>query len=408
MLSSRGRDNREGKRNKEKKKKKKKKKNPTKKKKTTAYLDKAVIAPRIPPAFDPGHVAGQLALLGVLVGPDVAVAADAHHARLEVVAADVQGAGAVDALLEGGGDARELDDPVAPLGPDDALAVASGDALQDLPNEGVVARQVAVGRAVGRRRVDEVGVRRVLLLKVDEALGRPGLLDLAADLHAPAREVAQQIPPLRVELERRVRHARDEAGDVQQVVDLGQVRVGEGAPREAAQHAARGERARRQHRLGHLARRHVVPQEDDALLRQESVHQHDDGVRAGAVGSEVRMDGEGLRRLGVGLREVLDEFDQGEVPYRLGHDGHRHLDGYGDALVHDFTLELVRISRRRVYRLAFEVCISAGPRDPRSLRLATARVEWVVLYAFASVLGYPHLVHLFDLLDEQVLVIAGL
>src|SRR3569833_799066 len=104
MLSSRGRDNREGKRNKEKKKKKKKKKNPTKKKKTTAYLDKAVIAPRIPPAFDPGHVAGQLALLGVLVGPDVAVAADAHHARLEVVAAAFEECGYGASALYIGGD----------------------------------------------------------------------------------------------------------------------------------------------------------------------------------------------------------------------------------------------------------------------------------------------------------------
>lgn len=181
------------------------------------------------------HVPCQLLLLGRLVDPDVAVGRLPSRTMTRLITTDVQRAGAVDALLEGGGDAGELDDPVAPLGADDALAEACRYALKNIVHEhdvaGEVARHAATAAAATATRASprgqHAGVGRVLLLEVDQAFRHGRLVDLAADLHAAARQVAEQVPPLRVHLEGGIRHPCDETGDLQQVINLSQIRVGE-------------------------------------------------------------------------------------------------------------------------------------------------------------------------------------
>lgn len=66
--------------------------------------------------------------------------------------------------------------------------------------------------------------------------------------------------------ERRVRDASDEAWDLEQVVNLRQVRVGEGMAGEAAQEAAGRQGAGGEDGFCDGGGGKIVPEEDDAFL----------------------------------------------------------------------------------------------------------------------------------------------
>lgn len=266
-------------------------------------LDEAVVAPRVPPPLDPPHVRAEFAAAARLVRPDVAVARHAVGARIGLLRADVQRRGAVDGLFERGGDPGEFGDVVAPLGADDGFAMAGRDTPDDIVHERDIAGRVvnavhrlrtAAHAAVVRR------VRRVLLLEVDEAVRDVGLLDAIGNLHAAGGDIAKEIPPFGVVGEGGVRDAGDEAGHLEKVVDFGEVGVGEGVAGEAAEDAAGDEGAGGEDGFGDFAGGPVVAEEDDPLLGEHGVDEDDDGVRVGAAGCEVRVEGEGLGGGGVG------------------------------------------------------------------------------------------------------------
>lgn len=133
------------------------------------------------------HIAGELPGFGRIVRPDVAVTArESLGSSFVVFVPHVQGTGPVHAFLKRGGDSSKLDDPIAPLGSDHPLAGPGSDAPRDVHHEGVVAREVLVCRAGGLRRIDEMGIRRVLLLEVNQALGCGRWLDFTTNLHPSA------------------------------------------------------------------------------------------------------------------------------------------------------------------------------------------------------------------------------
>ena len=111
-------------------------------------LDEAVVAAGVPPAFDAPDVEAEFFGPAGFVGPDVAVPADAEGAGVGFRGADVERRGAVDGFFECGGDAREFDDVVSPLGADGGFAVAGGNAADDIFDESLVACRVTRGSNV--------------------------------------------------------------------------------------------------------------------------------------------------------------------------------------------------------------------------------------------------------------------
>lgn len=138
-------------------------------------------------------------------------------------------------------------------------------------------------------------VRRVLLLEVDEAVRDVGLLDAIGNFHAAGGNIAKEIPPFGVVGEGGICNASDEAGDLEKVVDLGEVGVGEGVAGEAAEDTAGDEGAGCEDGFGDFAGGAVVAEEDDTFLGEHGVDEDGDGVRVGAAGCKVRVEGEGLR-----------------------------------------------------------------------------------------------------------------
>ena len=144
--------------------------------------------------------------------------------------------------------------------------------------------------------------------------------------------------------------AGNEARDVEEVVDFGEVSVGEGVASEPAEDTARGEGAGGEDSFGDFARGSVVPEEDDAFLGEYGVDEDDDGVRVGAVGGEMRVQHEWLGRGGVGGGKGLDELYEGEVADCFGGDGCGDFYGNGDLVVDYSRFELVGVARDCVSR----------------------------------------------------------
>lgn len=206
-------------------------------------------------------------------------------------------------------------------------------------------------------------------------------------------------------LKRWVGHTRNEARNLQQIVNLGKVGIGESVSCEAPQQAARRKRTRSKHGLCDLAGRHVVPQKDDSLLRQERIDEYDDWMRVGPIRREMCMYRESLRRLHVRFREVLYKLDQGEVAHGLRRDRDGYLDRDRNALVQDPALELVRVPRHCKLRLTLDMSLRAGTEDPWTLRRTPTGIEWLARHAIPFLCN-PHLNHLLKLLDEKILVVA--
>ena len=81
------------------------------------------------------------------------------------------------------------------------------------------------------------------MLEVDETICDGSLVNPGGNFHAAGRDVAEEVPPLRVIGECRVCDACDEAGDFKEIVDFGKVSIWEGVACEATEHAARDEMA---------------------------------------------------------------------------------------------------------------------------------------------------------------------
>lgn len=211
--------------------------------------------------------------------------------------ADIQRRGTIDGFLKGGGDAGELCDVVAPLGADDRFAVAGSDTADDIVHESVVACRIitAINRLGTSTNTTIVRrVSRVLLLEINEAVGNIGLLDAIADFHSAGGDIAEEVPPFGVVGKGRVCDAGDKTGDFEEVVDLGEVGVGEGMAGEAAEDAAGDEGTGGEDCFGDFAGGPVVAEEDDAFLGEHGVDEDDDRVGVGAAGGEVRVEGEGF------------------------------------------------------------------------------------------------------------------
>jgi len=204
-------------------------------------LYERVVAPCIAPAFDAPDVCAKLPAAGLVVGPDIAVTMDTVGAGVGFGGADVEGRGAVDGFLKGGGGAGEFGDVVTEFGADGGFAVAGGDAAEEVVHEGCVAGGIGEegeGGGAGGARADAIavgGVGGVLLLEVNEAIGDGSGIDAIGDFHAAGRNVAEEIPPFRVVGEGGVSYAGDKTGDVEEVVDFGEVGVREGVAGEAPQ-----------------------------------------------------------------------------------------------------------------------------------------------------------------------------
>lgn len=110
------------------------------------------------------------------------------------------------------------------------------------------------GRGEGRAGAIGVGcVGGVLLLEVEQAVGDRGRIDARRDFHSSGGYVTKQIPPFRVIGEGGVGNSCDEARDVEQVVDLREVSIGEGVTREATEDGAGGQGAGGEDGLSDLA-----------------------------------------------------------------------------------------------------------------------------------------------------------
>lgn len=254
-------------------------------------LDETVIASGVPPSFDPPYIAAQFPGAGRFVRPDVAVTAHPVSAGVCFRSADVEGRGAEDGFFKGGSDPGEFNDVVAPFGADDGLAVARADAAKDIIHKGMVARGVTSSVYVERRTATHTvgawGIRGVLLLEIDEALGDRGRVDAVADLHSTGWDVTKEIPPLGVIGKGRIGDSSNEAGNLEKVVDFSQVGVGEGVAGEAAEDAPRSQSAGGEDSLSDFAGWAVVAQENDTLLCKHGIDENEDGVGEGAAGGEV-------------------------------------------------------------------------------------------------------------------------
>ena len=367
------------------------------------YLDVGIIGSRVAPALDSVHCPGELALASDVVGPYVAVALHAGISGIGLISANVQRGRAVHALLKGGGDPSELHNPVAPLGADDGFAVTVGDAAENIFHESLVAnrvgnggRRTGAGGGVGRaRRMVMVVESIVLLLKIDKPLRDCRRLNPIGDFHTSSWDVAEEIPPLGLIGEGRVSDPGDEAGHFEEVIDLGEISVGEGVAREAAQDATRGKSAGRQDRLGDFAGRSVVTKEDDALLRQHGIYKDDDRVCVGARGGQMGVQHKGLGVFGVRDREHLDELDEREVTNSLRRDCGGDLDGDRNGIVDDAGLEFVGVAGGIVQ------CWSAG----FGRRGGIVHFDELLLLAFFR---HTLLDHPLELFDEHVFRIGRL
>lgn len=232
--------------------------------------------------------------------------------------------------------------------------MAGGDAAEEIVHEGCVAGGIGEGGeggGAGGAGADAVavgGMGGVLLLEVDEAVGDGGRVNAVGYFHAAGRDVAEEIPPFRVVGEGGVGDAGNEAGDVEEVVDLGEVGVREGVAGEASEDASGSESAGCEDGFGDFTRGPVMAKEDDALLSEHGVDEDDDGMGVGATGGEVRVQHEGLGGGGVGGGEGLDEFDEGEVANGFGRDTGRDFDRDGNAVVYDFGFEFMGVAGNSV------------------------------------------------------------
>jgi len=263
----------------------------------------AEIRPRVAPALDAVDAASEVARPRRIVHPNVAVAVQAMGIVLgiggglpvEVGRANGEAAGAVDEFLECGGLAREAQDPFAPHGSDAGFADTGVDVAHDGVHKGCIARVVL-----------SVRVRQTLW--VWRICGDPGRecwrefrgADVVADAHAPVGKVAEEIPPFGLVGERGVCDACDEAWDFEEIIDFGEFGVREGVAGEASEDAARCEGAGSEDGFGDFAGPGFVADENDALLGEECVYQHDDWVGVWAICGEMWVDwGEWSRVLGV-------------------------------------------------------------------------------------------------------------
>ena len=86
-----------------------------------------------------------------------------------------------------------------------------------------------------------------------------------------------------------------EAGNVEEIVDFGEVGVGEGMASEAAEDCSGGERAGSEDSFSDFATRAVVSEENDPFLSDQCVDENDDGMSVGAGCCEMCVEREGLR-----------------------------------------------------------------------------------------------------------------
>jgi hypothetical protein len=194
----------------------------------TTHLDKTVIAPGVPPSLYSRDISRELLVLRWLVRPDIAVSTqdtvgrgtgrDYSASTCILVASDVQRTRPVYTLLKCGSNTSEFDYPVSPLGPDNSLAVAGCDAFKNIGHECLVPSQVRARRRARTGNVDKTCIGRVLLLEIHQTLRCRCRLDLAADGHAALRQVAQEVPPLRMVFEGRICNTCDEARYLEKVV----------------------------------------------------------------------------------------------------------------------------------------------------------------------------------------------
>lgn len=178
--------------------------------------------------------------------------------------------------------------------------MAGADAAEYVIHKDMVARWVTGSAYVERRRsatrtVGAWGIRGLLLLEIDEALGDRRELDAVADFHSPSWDVTEEIPPLRVISKCRIRHTGNEAGNLEEVVDLGQVSVGKGVAGEAAKYPSRCKGAGGKDSLSHLPGGAVVAEKNDTLLCEHGIDENEDRVGEGAAGGQMRMKHEWLR-----------------------------------------------------------------------------------------------------------------
>ena len=108
-------------------------------------MNESIVAAGVAPAFDAADVGPQLAQARGIIGPDIAVATNAVGAGISLGGPDVEGRGAVNRFLEGGGNAGEFVNVVTPLGADDVFPVAGHDAAEEVVNESCVSRGVGGG-----------------------------------------------------------------------------------------------------------------------------------------------------------------------------------------------------------------------------------------------------------------------
>ena len=232
-------------------------------------LDEGVIGAGVAPAFDTPDMAAEFATPGSLVGPDVAVAGDAKGAHVSLAGTDIERGSAIDGLLKGGSYASEFEDVVTPLGTDGGFAMAGGDAADNVFDEGAVASGIG-RRGEGRRGGGSTGdgrdVEGVLLLKVDEAVCNGCRVNAGGDFHAAGRDIAEEVPPFRVVGECGISDTSDEAGDFEEVLDLGKVGVWEGVACEAPEDATGDKVACAKHSFCNFARRSIVAEENDPFL----------------------------------------------------------------------------------------------------------------------------------------------
>lgn len=132
-------------------------------------------------------------------------------------------------------------------------------------------------------------------MEVQEAVGNGGWVDPRGDFHAAGGDIAKKIPPFRVICEGWIGDPRDEAGDIEKVVDFCEIGVGERVSCEATEDGPGCKSAGGKDGFGDFTAGAVVSKEDDTFLGDEGVEEDDYGMRVGTGCSEVRVKRKRLR-----------------------------------------------------------------------------------------------------------------
>lgn len=132
-------------------------------------------------------------------------------------------------------------------------------------------------------------------MKVQEAVGYGGWVYSRGDFHAACGYIAKEIPPFGVICEGWIGDPGDEAGNIEKVINFGEIGVGESVSCKATEDRSGCKSAGGEDGFGHFTAGAVVSKEDDAFLGDEGIEEDNDGMRVGTGCSEVRVKRKRLR-----------------------------------------------------------------------------------------------------------------